>query len=248
MKKIYTLLVLALCAISLNAQTQPGVSACLKASGELSIVFDISKNCSGVAAGSKDTLGKRTAIGFHSGANDWNKVVAFDAMGVVQAKRMAGTSGATAKFHITIPNVMSYYGLTAMPSNIKFVLNDGITTPGTPWAFEGKAQGATACEDFALTTASLTACAASSQDLRSSVNSRVAPNPFKERTYIMLDGSQGKVFNVSLNDNLGRTIRTYSNVTTENLEIERGNLSTGVYFAVIRDQDGRSLTEKLVVQ
>ena len=64
----------------------------------------------------------------------------------------------------------------------------------------------------------------------------------------MLDGGQGKVFNISLMDNLGRTIRTYNNVATELLEIERGSMTTGVYFAVIRDQDGRSLTEKLVVQ
>ena len=246
MKKIYTLLVLALCAISLNAQN--GITACIKASGEISIVFDLSKNCNATA---KDSLGKRTAIGFHSGANDWAQAnqVPWDKAGAVTAKRMVGTSGATAKFHVTIPNAIAYYSLTVLPSNVKFVFNDGAATPGTPWAFEGKALGTTgSCEDFVITTASLATCAASSQDLRNSVNSRVAPNPFKERTYILLDGGQGKVFNVTLNDNLGRTIRSYSNVTTENLEIERGNLSTGVYFAVIRDQEGRSLTEKLVVQ
>lgn len=248
MKKLYSLIVLALSAYSIQAQTISSATACKKASGEISIVFDVSKNCAQAPAGSKDSLGKRTAIGFHSGANGWSKGVDFNATGAVQAKRMVGTSGATAKFHVTIANPMAYYGLTAAPTDIKFVFNDGIATPGTPWGYEGKSQGATSCEDFLFTVSSMPTCAASSQDLRSSVNSRVTPNPFKDRTYIVLDGGQGKVFNVNLMDNLGRSVRTYNKVTTETLEIERGNLTTGVYFAVIRDQDGRSLTEKLVVQ
>jgi hypothetical protein len=248
MKKIYSFIVLALCAFSVNAQ----ITACIKASGEISVVFDLSKNCTFAAAGTKDTLGKRTEIGFHSGANDWAKAVNWDAATAVTAKRMVGTSGTTAKYHITIANALTYYGLTAAPTNIKFVFNDGpkglSTNANYPWNAEGKNSGATGCEDFALTVASLTACAASAQDLRSSVNSKVAPNPFKERTYIMLDGGQGKSFDVTLMDNLGRSVRTYNKVTTETLEIQRGDLTTGVYFAVIRDQDGRSLTEKLVVQ
>ena len=68
MKKIYTLLVFALCAISLNAQSAGGATACKKASGEISIVIDMSKNCSAAGA---DTLAKRVEIGFHSGADDW---------------------------------------------------------------------------------------------------------------------------------------------------------------------------------
>ncbi|MBL7815513.1 MAG: T9SS type A sorting domain-containing protein [Saprospiraceae bacterium] len=248
MKKLYSLFVLALCAYSINAQTISGATACKKASGEISIVFDVSKNCSSTPAGSKDTLGKRTEIGFHSGANDWSKGVDWNATGAVRAKRMVGTSGNTAKFHVTIANPTTYYGLAAAPTNIKFVFNDGPANASTPWGYEGKSQGASGCEDFLFAVASMPTCAASSQDLRASINSKVAPNPFKERTYIMLDGGQGKSFNVSLMDNVGRTVRTYNNVVTETLEIERGNLSTGIYFAVIRDQEGRSLTEKLVVQ
>lgn len=249
MKKLYSLIVLALCAYSVQAQTISGATACKKANGEISIVFDVAKNCTQAPGGSKDSLGKRTEIGFHSGANDWSKGVDWDNAAAVRAKRMVGTSGATAKFHVTIANPTTYYGLTAAPTNIKFVFNDG---PGrgaaNAWTSEGKSQGATACEDFLFTVASMPTCAASSQDLRSSISSKVAPNPFKERTYIMLDGGQGKSFDVNLMDNLGRTVRTYNRVATETLEIERGNLTTGVYFAVIRDQDGRSLTEKLVVQ
>jgi Secretion system C-terminal sorting domain len=250
MKKIYSLIIFALCAFSINAQVFSGATACKKANGEISIVFDVAKNCASTPAGSKDSLGKRTAIGFHSGADAWTKGVNWDAANAVQGKRMAGTSGATAKFHVTIANPMAYYGTAATPVDIKFVFNDGPGTPATPWGYEGKATKAdnSGCEDFLFTVATMPTCAASAQDLRSSVNSKVAPNPFKERTFIMLDGGQGKVFNVNLTDNLGRTVRTYNNVTNETLEIQRGNLATGVYFAIIRDQDGRSLTEKLVVQ
>jgi hypothetical protein len=249
MKKLYSLIALALCAFSVNAQSAGGSTACKKASGEISIVFDMSKNCPAVGAGSKDTLGKRTEIGFHSGADDWTKGVNWDAATAVRAKRMAGTSGATAKFHITIADPKAYYGTAAYPVNIQFVFNDGPSNAASPWGYEGKSTKAdNTCENLLITVSTLPTCAASSQDLRSSVNSKVAPNPFKDRTYIMLDGGLGKVFNVTLMDNLGRSVRTYNNVATEALEIQRGNLTAGVYFAVIRDQDGRSLTEKLIVQ
>ena len=252
MKKLYSLIVLALCAYSVNAQTISGATACKKASGEISIVFDVAKNCTFAAAGTKDTLGKRTEIGFHSGANDWTKGVDWNGTGAVTAKRMVNTSGVTAKFHVTIANPTTYYSLTAAPVNVQFVFNDGpkgaATNANYPWNAEGKSSGATMCENFLFVVANMPTCSASAQDLRGSVNSKVAPNPFRDRTYIMLDGGQGRVFNVNLMDDLGRTVRTYNNVATEALEIQRGNLTTGVYFAVIRDQDGRSLTEKLVVQ
>ena len=244
MKKLYSLIVLALCAYSVQTQTA-GATACKKANGEISIVFDYSKNCTTMEAAKRDSLGKRTQIGFHSGANDWANTVAWDNAAAIKANRMVGTSGNTAKFHVVIANPTTYYGIA--PTNIKFVFNDGPTKPTDPWSAEGKSDGS-GCPDFLITVASLATCSASSQDLRSSISSKVAPNPFKERTYIMLDGGQGKSFDVNLMDNLGRTVRTYNRVATETLEIERGNLTTGVYFAVIRDQDGRSLTEKLVVQ
>jgi hypothetical protein len=252
MKKLYSFLVAAAFTTAAFAQGQTAVTACKKASGEISIIFDISKNCSFVGAGSKDSLGKRTAIGFHSGANAWSVGRDFNSTtptAAITAIRLAGTSGATAKFNVLMPDPKAYYGLAATPTDIKFVFNDGAATPGTPWAFEGKGTNAagTGCEDFLITVASLPACAVGTQELQN-VNAAVAPNPFKTATYITFNNANSKVHTLTLMDAVGRVVRTYSNITSDVVEIKRDNLPAGMYFAILKNADGQSITQKLMAE
>jgi Secretion system C-terminal sorting domain len=248
MKKLYILLA-AFVAISTAANAQNAITAC-KSGDTLNILFDVSRNCT--PAG-RDTLGSRTRIGFHSGANDFAaaSTIAWDNATARRATRYSGT-GATAKFAVLIPNVRTYYGLTAAPTNVKFVFNDGITNAGSPWNFEGKDGTPGACSDFVATWATLATCTtiiAGTQDLRAEVQVSISPNPMNnEVSYLNISNPTAKTYDVSLMDLVGRTVRTYNSVNGNNVEIQKGNLATGVYFVVVRDAEGRSLTEKLVIR
>jgi hypothetical protein len=89
---------------------------------------------------------------------------------------------------------------------------------------------------------------AATQDLRNELSVKTSPNPFKDVTYITFDNASGKNFSLSISDITGRVVRNINNITTDFVEIKRENLSTGVYFAVLRDASGKFLTEKLIVQ
>ncbi len=138
--------------------------------------------------------------------------------------------------------------MAADPTNIKFVFNDGATKPTDPWTAEAKESSATGCQDFAITLASLAACTAASQDLRSDVTVSTAPNPFKDFTYLTFNNSEGKVYSLNIMNVTGQVVRSYSNIISSAVEIKRENLASGVYFAVLRSADGRFLTEKLIVE
>lgn len=259
MKKLYILL--AFLSSTSLVFSQSAVSACKSASGNgITITFDISKNCSKAPAGSVDSFGKRAEIGFHSGANGfaiqrgWDSAPATGGVAAIRGKRVAGTTGGTSKFTVTIPDLVAYYssGATAL-TNVAFVFNDGwdpARGSRSEWNSEGKSLKAdgTGCEDFVATLAGLATCTAASQDLRNEMSVRTAPNPFKDVTYITFDNAAGKNFSLSISDITGRVVRNINNITTDFVEIKRENLSSGVYFAVLRDASGKFLTEKLIVQ
>jgi hypothetical protein len=263
MKKLYILFAFLGVSSMSFAQSTSAISACKPATGNgITITFDLSKNCASAPAGSKDSLGKRAEIGFHSGANsfvadlirEWNSAPGAGGVAAIRGKRVAGTTGAASKFTVTIPNLATYYnsGTTAL-TNVAFVFNDGwdpARGTRTEWNSEGKGSKAdgSGCENFVVTLASLATCTAASQDLRNEMSVKTAPNPFKDVTYITFDNASGKNFTLLISDVTGRVVRTINNITTDFVEIKRENLSTGVYFAVLRDSSGKFLTEKLIVQ
>jgi Secretion system C-terminal sorting domain len=259
MKKLYSMVFAAAFTTAAFAQGQTAITACKKASGEISIVYDLAKNCASTPAGSKDTLGKRTAIGFHSGANgfsivrEWNSAAGAGGVAAITGKRMAGTSGATAKFHITIPAPATYYNTTVPITGISFVFNDGAqglsTTGNFPWYSEGKGTKADAsgCEDFVITLASLATCATGTNDLKD-LKIAVSPNPFKSATYITFSNPSNKAHTLTLLDAVGRVVRTYQDITSDIVEIQRGSMTAGMYFAVLKNADGQAITQKLMAE
>jgi Secretion system C-terminal sorting domain len=90
---------------------------------------------------------------------------------------------------------------------------------------------------------------AATQDLRNELSVTTSPNPFSDVSYISFDNATGKNFSLSISDVTGRIVRTMNNINTSSIEIKRENLSSGVYYAVLRDvASGKFLTEKLIVQ
>jgi Secretion system C-terminal sorting domain len=255
MKKLYFFLFALAATTSAFSQV---IVACRKASGEINIIYDPSKNCpmadGGVSA--KDTLAKRTAIGFHSGANvwsmlrEWNSLAGAGGVTAITGKRVEGTSGATAKFSIVIPDPKAYYNAGAtVISSISFVLNDGVATPASAWSYSGKPSNATntGCDDFVITLATLATCAVGTSELQN-MKTVIAPNPFKTETYITFNNFDNKIYTLTLIDAVGRVARVYSHITTDFVEIQRGNLTGGMYFVILKNAEGQSITQKLMAE
>ena len=115
-----------------SALSSAAAASCVDpASGRVKIAFDNSLNCpeadpDGVIAGA-------TGLGFHSGANNWAAVVAWDAEGAMQAENNGNDV-----FSVTF-DVMEYYGIPYDSlRNIQIVMNNGIANPGDPWSVAGR--------------------------------------------------------------------------------------------------------------
>ncbi len=103
--------------------------------GLLRIGFDQSMNCP--EADSAGVLAGLDAIGFHSGANNWSPVVAWDDEGSKQAKNEGNNV-----FSVVI-DPAAYYGLPLDSIEfISFTYNNGVANPDDPWAITGKDIGA----------------------------------------------------------------------------------------------------------
>ena len=251
MKKFYLFAALAVLAFASNAQNS-AVTACKKASGEINIFFDVSKNCTSGPANSAAILGSRTEIGFHSGANGWTVVREWDLANSVHGVRISG-SGTSSVFQVTLVNPAAYYGLAVAPTTINFVFNDGAqgdpATTNYPWYAEGKDQGAgNTCLDFFITVADLATCATSTQDLRDQISASVSPNPFGASTVFSFDNPNGDNYSLKILNLMGQEVRSYKDIRTGSVEIRRDDFAKGIYFAVLEDAQGRFLTEQLVIE
>jgi hypothetical protein len=80
------------------------------------------------------------------------------------------------------------------------------------------------------------------------VNAAIAPNPFKSATYITFNNPNSKAYTLTLTDAVGRVARTYNNITSGVVDIQRGNLTAGMYFAILKNAEGQSITQKLMAE
>ncbi len=251
MKKVYMLAACAMLAFASHAQTS-AITACKKASGEINIFFDVSKNCTFGPPNSASVLGSRTEIGFHSGANMWSVVREWDHPTSVHGIRISG-SGTNAVFQVTIADPAAYYGLAVAPATIYFVFNDGAqgdpATSNFPWYAEGKEQGAGNCSDFFITLADLPTCAASSVlDLRQELRISASPNPFSTSTVLSFDNPNDDNYSLTIRNLMGQEVRSYRDIKTGAVEIRRDDFAKGIYFAVLEDAAGRFTTQQLVIE
>ncbi|MEL7341604.1 MAG: PKD domain-containing protein, partial [Bacteroidota bacterium] len=76
---------------------------------------------------------------------------------------------------------------------------------------------------------------------------QVVPNPFTEQTQIRFDNPQGKAYRLRLYDQHGKLVRQYAEQRGNHFEIERGDLSAGLYLFEIQHESGR-YTAKLMIQ
>jgi len=74
------------------------------------------------------------------------------------------------------------------------------------------------------------------------------PNPMDESTTLQIINRFNANINVDLVDPTGKTVRSYGNVTTDRLVIDKGNLTSGLYLVQISSKDRILNREKLIVE
>ncbi len=236
MRKIYmTLAVVAAFTTTSFAQ----ISACMLGD-TVSITYDFAQNCP-AAPGS---LAGMAEIGFHSGANTWGSVVTWD-----NANAKTATNNGSDIFSVKVSH--DYFGLAdaASMTNVFFVFNQGPSNSAAPWGSEGKKDdGAGGCFDFSVVIADLAACASSTEDLKFEGEVTIAPNPMTDRTAILFNNTNNETFSMTIVSMMGQVVRTEKNINTNVLEIERGDLTSGVYFVNLKNEAGATITKKLIVQ
>lgn len=243
MKQVYLILFAFVAfATSAMAQNNDAISGCINENGALVITFDNSLNCTSAPG---DFTGMDT-IGFHSGANQWANVVAWDQ--AVDSNVTAINNGSDV-FTVTIADVQAYYGLTADPATVYFVFNAG-NNDANPWSSEGKDNdGAGGCADFFVDFTALAACSTSDFEVAAGEEMTIAPNPMTgASTTLMLANPNNDTYNMMITNAMGQVVRTVNNVTGNVVNIERGNLTTGLYFIVLTNEKGASITERMIVQ
>ncbi|HHM21625.1 MAG TPA: T9SS type A sorting domain-containing protein [Bacteroidetes bacterium] len=210
--------------------------------GMVKIRFDEAMNCPNAPG----DLASMAEIGFHSGANTWSNVVAWDDAGAVFANNDGND------VFETIIDPISYYGLGSFAEldNIYMVFNQGATMPNDPWASEGKDFDVDGnCVDMRFILSDLPTCEITTTIDRELENSLVAiPNPFTDKTTVVFSNPDNDTFEVSLLDVTGKTIRTFARINGTNFEIDGSDLSRGMYFLNFRNMDGKLATLKLVVK
>lgn len=223
MKKIY-LTLLSFCLISLgsSAQNNAAISACLNGS-DLSISFDNSLNC----AAAPGSLSGMATIGFHSGADSWSTVIAWDDANALQA-----TNDGADVYTLTF-DPATYYGVAA--STVHFVYNMGPTDPAGPWASEGKDDdGAGGCADFMVDIAALSPCATNVNEVVLNDIINVAPNPANENTNFNIILRNNKEVSIDLFDLTGKLIdnitNTFMTKGVHSISYNTSTLNSGIYI------------------
>lgn len=225
---------------SLAMAQNDAISACVnQEAGTVTIEFDYSLNCTS-APGS--LVGKEQ-IGFHSGGNMWANVVAFDDVGAEPA-----TNDGNELFSVTVAPE-TYYGVALGDlASIYFVFNQGVTDPGAPWDSEGKGELDAACVDFFVIIDELGECLTSTVDLELSSSLQVVPNPMSDFAVIRFSNENNRAFDIHISSLTGQVVRSFQGIRGNNLEIEKGSLSNGMYFVTFRSENGKIATTKLIVQ
>lgn len=77
---------------------------------------------------------------------------------------------------------------------------------------------------------------------------RITPNPMQNRTIVEFDNALNKSYSLYLLDHQGRTVRTFINISTDQVEINKNNLSPGLYIVQLQTDNEVVATRKLIIK
>lgn len=245
MKNLYVLLI-CFCMAS-TMQAQEVISACNDSlAGGIQIIYDYSLNCP-TAPGD---LSAYDTLGFHSGGNQWASVIDWDNAAAVNAVRIDTAD----VYRVYLADPAAYYNLATL-DNIFFVSNQGPGDSANPWSSEGKEDdGNGGCADFSVTIADITETCATSvattsiEELRLDKQISIAPNPFDLKTVISIDNPTREAYTVTITNMSGQTVKRVANFQESELEIERGNLSSGMYLVRFQNEKGQFASQRMLIK
>ena len=76
----------------------------------------------------------------------------------------------------------------------------------------------------------------------------IYPNPLIDYTSIEFENSTHNNHTLTIYDSQGRLVRSIHNITSGTVRVERKNLTTGLYFMALRDEDVIRAVGKLAVE
>jgi hypothetical protein len=80
------------------------------------------------------------------------------------------------------------------------------------------------------------------------VELKLFPNPMEQSSTLEIVNRFNAEINVSLIDPSGKQVQNYGNVTSSRITIDRGQLSSGIYFVQVEDENRILSREKLIIQ
>ena len=75
----------------------------------------------------------------------------------------------------------------------------------------------------------------------------IYPNPFSDETTLRFSNPKGEAYTFSLHNVLGREVKRIEKITTSELTITRVNLTSGLYFFKLEQEEGTIISGKLVI-
>ena len=198
-------------------------------------------------------LAGASTIGFHSGANMWTNIIAWDDPTAVQL-----VNDGNDNFSVVI-DAAEYYGVPFDEIvDIQLLGNNGPNDDAAPWdaKLEDPTDGGdfgspTPCSNINFVIAEAPTCDLSlnsTVDLQLQHSFKAAPNPFTNRTFVNFDNPNNATFTLVITNYMGQTMRTMTGITGERVLVEREDLPTGIYVANLIDENGNFATTKLVVK
>ena len=76
----------------------------------------------------------------------------------------------------------------------------------------------------------------------------ITPNPMQDKSVVKIDNTLNKSYSLYLLDHLGRTVRIFLNISTDQVEIYRNNLSPGLYIVQLRTENEVLVNQKLIIK
>ncbi len=85
-------------------------------------------------------------------------------------------------------------------------------------------------------------------ELQANSTFTVFPNPFDQSATLQFENSQNKKYTLTIYDSEGRLVSTIVNTTSDKIEIERNDLTNGLYFFQLRTDKEIRATGKLIIE
>ena len=215
--------------------------ACNDPAGGIQIWFDYNQNC----PNSPGSLAGLAEIGFHSGANGWASVVAWD-----DANATTGVNVGNDTFLVDLPDPNAYYGTAT--TAINFVFNQGTVNTSEPWGAEGKEDdGMGGCLDFfvdLLTITETCPTATSVHELLLRKELTIYPNPLSEEAVISFENDRQENYDLRITNSFGQLVEQVRQFNGDEYVFHRNGHAPGFYFVTLTNEQGQFFSGRMMIE